>query len=127
MRAVDVMWVGIGGGLGSLLRWRLGLLISSWTAMRFRLGTFVINITGAFVMAYLSTAYVIQWHERYENMMAALILTGALGGYTTFSTMQLDAVQMSEEDRHGLAVVYLVLSIGVGLVAAVAGAALGSR
>jgi len=125
MQAIDVMWVGVGGGLGSLLRWQLGRLISNWTSMRFKLGTFVINVTGAFIIAYLSTAYLIEWQDRYHNLMAALILTGFLGGYTTFSSMQLDAVQMSEDGRPGLAIFYLVSSIVVGLVAAAVGVWLG--
>lgn len=124
MKAIDVFWVGIGGGLGSLLRWQLGQFIERFNPFRFRLGTFLINVTGAFVIAYLSAAFAIQWHERYGTMMAALILTGFLGGYTTFSSMQLDAVQMSEDGRPGLAVFYLIASVAIGLAAAALGVAL---
>ncbi|MFW8567238.1 fluoride efflux transporter FluC [Orrella sp. 11846] len=124
MRLIDVLWVGLGGGLGSLLRWQLGKFIEKLNPTQFRYGTFVINVTGAFVIAYLSTAYAIEWHQRYGDMMAAFILTGVLGGYTTFSSMQLDAVQMSQKGRHGLAVTYLVTSVGFGLLAAAAGVSL---
>lgn len=124
MRAVDVMWVGIGGGLGSLLRWQLGHFIESRIKMRFRLGTYIINVSGAFMIAYFSAAFAIEWHQRYGSLMAALVLTGILGGYTTFSSMQLDTVQMVEDGRPWLAVFYLASSIGSGLLAALIGVAL---
>ena len=126
MRALDIMWVFLGGGIGSVLRWQVGLLVGAVVTMRFRMGTYVANVTGAFVIAYLSAAYALDWQHRYGDVMASLVLTGMLGGYTTFSSMQLDTVQMSEEGRHGLALFYIVTSIGTGLLAAAAGFALGS-
>ena len=121
MRAVDVMWVGLGGGVGSLLRWQLGQIIERHNPTRFRLGNFIINVTGAFVIAYLSAAYAISWQQRYGDMMSAFVLTGIIGGYTTFSSMQLDTAQMAEDGRPWLAAFYLVSSIGVGLIAALLG------
>jgi len=121
MRALDVMWVGVGGGLGSLIRWRIGTFIESRIKTRFKIGTFFINVSGAFILAYLATAYSVGWDVRYGDMMTSLVLTGVLGGYTTFSSMQLDTVQMVQEGRHMLALSYITLSVGVGL----AGAALG--
>ena len=115
MRALDVMWVGLGGGLGSLLRWQVGSFIESRIKMRFKIGTFLINVSGAFVIAYLATANSVGWDERYGGVMASFVLTGILGGYTTFSSMQLDTVQMMQEGRHMLALSYIVLSVGFGL------------
>ena len=123
MRAIDVMWVCIGGGIGSLLRWQIGKLIDARIQSHFKFGTFIINVTGAFVIAYLSVAFAIHWQQRYGDMMSSLVLTGLLGGYTTFSSMQLDAAQMTMQNRHALALVYLVSSVVVGLLAAAAGAA----
>jgi CrcB protein len=57
-------------------------------------------------------------------VMSSLVITGILGGYTTFSSMQLDAVQMAEGRRHALALFYLVSSVLTGLIAAAAGVAL---
>ncbi|MGR7996754.1 MULTISPECIES: fluoride efflux transporter FluC [unclassified Xanthobacter] len=124
MRAIDVMWVCLGGGIGSLLRWQIGRLIDGWIVSRFKFGTFFINVSGAFVIAYLSTALGVSWEHRFGDVMSSLVLTGLLGGYTTFSTMLLDTTQMSAAHRHGLALLYLVSSTVLGLAAAAAGVAL---
>lgn len=126
MRAIDIMWICLGGGVGSLARWQLGLWIDRLVHWRFRMGTYLANVSGAFVIAYLSTAYAIDWQHRTGDVLSSLILTGMLGGYTTFSSMQLDTVQMAEEGRHLLAVFYIVTSIGTGLLGAAAGVALGA-
>ena len=124
MRPIDVMWVLLGGGIGSLLRWQVGAWVTAHVTARFRTGTYVANVSGAFVIAYLSAAYAIDWQHRYGDMMSSFVLTGMLGGYTTFSSMQLDTVQMSQEGRHGLALFYIVTSIASGLAAAALGVAL---
>ena len=87
----------------------------------FKTGTFFINVSGAFVIAYISTALAIGWEQRFGTVISAMVLTGLLGGYTTFSTMQLDAVKMTEGRRPGLALIYLASSVIVGLLAAAAG------
>ena len=125
MDAVDILWVGLGGGIGSLLRWQIGRIIDGWAAgSSFKVGTFVINVTGAFLIAYISALLALGWEHRYGDVISSLVLTGVLGGYTTFSTMQLDAVKMAGAGRHGLAVAYLVATVGAGLLAVAAGVAL---
>ncbi len=124
MQAIDIVWVGLGGGIGSLLRWQMGRFFDGHFSHPFKVGTFVINVTGAFVIAYLATLLALEWDHRHGDLISSLVLTGMLGGYTTFSTMQLDAVQMAEARRHGLALTYLVTSVATGLLAAAIGAAL---
>jgi CrcB protein len=124
METSDILWIGVGGGTGSLLRWQVGRLVDRYIASPFKAGTFLINVSGAFVLAYISALLAIGWEHRYGDVISSLVLTGLLGGYTTFSTMQLDAVQMASARRHALAVVYLAASVGAGLLAAAAGVAL---
>ena len=121
MKVIDILWVGLGGGAGSLLRWQVGRLIDERIKTKFKFGTFFINVSGAFVIAYISTLLSLGWQDRYGSVISSLLLTGVLGGYTTFSTMQLDAVQMTTAHRPGLAVVYLLTSVCAGLLAAAAG------
>ena len=54
MKPLDVMWVGLGGGLGSVLRWWVGRVVGERYHGDFPLGTFLINISGAFLIGYLS-------------------------------------------------------------------------
>ena len=88
MTALDVLWVGLGGGLGSLLRWWVGRAVGERWRGDFPLGTFLINISGAFPMGYPSVLFAVDWHTRHGTALTALCLTGIIGGYTTFSSMQ---------------------------------------
>jgi CrcB protein len=118
------MWVGLGGGLGSVLRWWIGLLVGERYHGHFPLATLLINVSGTFVIGYLSVLFGIDWHDRYGTVLNAFVLTGVLGGYTTFSSMQLDAATLSTKGRRKLAATYLLVSIVAGLLAGQLGAAL---
>ena len=122
MTALDVFWVGLGGGLGSLLRWWIGLRVGELYKGKFPLGTFLINVSGAFVIGYLSILFTVDWRDRYGDVMNAAVLTGILGGYTTFSSLQLDAAKLVNARHRALAAGYLVISVVVGLAAAAFGA-----
>jgi fluoride exporter len=120
------MWVGLGGGLGSVLRWWIGRLVGESYKGLFPFGTFLINISGSLLIGYLSVLFNVDWHNRHGHGMVlnALVITGVLGGYTTFSTMQLDAARLAAKQHAGLAAFYLMLSVAAGLLAALVGAAL---
>jgi len=124
MTPLDVIWVGLGGGMGSLLRWSIGRVTGEHYHGDFPLGTFLINVSGAFAIAYLSVLFKVDWHDRYGTALNSGVLTGVLGGYTTFSSMQLDAVKLAGRRGGGRAASYLLLSVFAGLLAAVLGAAL---
>ncbi len=125
MQPIDVLWVGLGGGLGSALRWWIGRLVGERYKGLFPLGTFLINISGSLVIGYLSVLFNVDWQNRYGHGMVlnALVITGILGGYTTFSSMQLDAARLGKQHAP-LAAFYLLLSVIAGLLAALTGAAL---
>ena len=118
------MWVGLGGGLGSVLRWWVGLVVGMRYKGDFPLGTFLINMSGAFAIGYLSVLFKVDWHDRYGTALNAGVLIGVLGGYTTFSTMQLDAVKLAGKRGKVSAAFYLSLSVVVGQLAAGFGGAL---
>jgi CrcB protein len=124
MKPLDVLWIGLGGGVGSVLRWWIGLAVGERYHGNFPLGTFLINVSGTFLIGYLSVLFGVDWHDRYGTVLNSLVLTGVLGGYTTFSSMQLDAVKLAGKKRGVLAASYLLLSILAGLLAGEIGAAL---
>jgi CrcB protein len=124
MQPLDVLWVGLGGGLGSLFRWLVGLAIGKRYHGDFPLATFLINVSGALVIGYLSVLFMVDWHDRHGTILKSGILTGVLGGYTTFSSMQLDASKLAGKKGGAPAGLYLLLSITAGMLAAWLGAAL---
>ena|SRR6516162_3494481 len=72
------MWVGLGGGLGSLLRSWVGRMVGERYRGHFPLGTFLINISGSFVIGYLSVLFMVDWRDRYGSALNSLWLTGLL-------------------------------------------------
>jgi CrcB protein len=124
MTPLDIMWVGLGGGAGSLLRWSIGRAVGERYRGDLPAGTILINASGAFAIAYLSVLFKVDWHDRYGTALNAGVLTGLLGGYTTFSSMQLDAVKLAGKSGGVRAGSYLLLSVLAGLLAALLGSAL---
>jgi len=112
--------------VGSVLRWWIGRLLGERYKGAFPLGTLLINVSGSLVIGYLSVLFKVDWHNRHGHGMVlnALVITGVLGGYTTFSSMQLDAAKLATKQHARLAASYLFLSVAAGLLAALAGAAL---
>lgn len=124
MTLLDVMWVGIGGGVGSALRWLVARTVGERYHGDFPLGIFLINVSGAFAIGYLSVLFNVDWRHRHGTALNAGILTGLLGGFTTFSSMQLDAVNLGARKGGVPAVSYLLVSLIAGQLAAGLGGAL---
>jgi fluoride exporter len=113
------LMVGIGGGLGSILRFWLGSYIGSRMGTRFPYGTLVINITGSFliglVFAFLTARTLWSPNWRY------LIPIGFIGGCTTFSAFELETLRTIQDGRIGLGLLYVAASVVVGFAAVWAG------
>lgn len=103
-----------GGALGALARAALGTLFVPDPA-RWPWPTFIVNIVGAFLVGYFTTRLL----ERLplSSYRRPLLGTGLCGGLTTFSTMQVETVNMLEHGHWALATAYTVVSIVLGLVA----------
>lgn len=111
-----------GGAGGSAIRWLVGMGVGERYQGTFPLGTFLINVSGAFLMGFLSTLFNVDWKDRYGSNLTAFVLTGVLGGYTTFSSYQLDTDNLYKKRARGLAAIYWIGSVAVGLIAAALGA-----
>lgn len=112
--------VGIAGGLGAVSRYMIGLWIKSWSKTAFPLPTFIINITGCFLMGLIMTAALER--SALSPQWRVALTTGFLGGYTTFSTYSYETVNLINQGKIVIAVTYALISIVIGL----AGAWLGS-
>jgi fluoride exporter len=107
--------VGVGGCLGSILRFWLGSYIGSKMGTRFPYGTFVINVTGSFLIGLilaLLTAKT-QWSPNWRY----LIPIGFLGGYTTFSSFEYETLRTIQDGQIALALLYVGASVVFGFVA----------
>jgi len=112
----------VGGAAGSVLRWWTGVALGHRYQGRFPLATFLINVSGAFLIGALSTLFSIEWYHRHESDLTALIMTGFLGGYTTFSSYQMETVTLHNEQAYRTASLYWFGSVVAGLAAAALGA-----
>ena len=122
MSSVEIMiLVFLGGGVGSTLRWRIGIAVGERYTGKFPLGTFLINVTGGFIMGLLSTLLNVDWQDRYGSFFTALILTGLLGGFTTFSSYELDSATVFNKSERALAFTYWAGTVVAGLAAAALG------
>jgi len=111
--------IGIGGGLGSILRFWLGSYIGSRMGTRFPYGTFVINITGSFLIGLVFALLTVrtQWSPNWRY----LIPIGFIGGYTTFSTFEFETMRLVQNGQMLMATLNVTLSVAVGFVGVWAG------
>jgi fluoride exporter len=105
-----------GGGVGSLARYLLGrAILQRFPGVPFSLGTFVINVSGSFLIGLLMTLIV----ERLKlsSYWHLTIVVGFLGGYTTFSSFEYDAYLSARSGNPGWALGYLAASVMLGYAA----------
>lgn len=114
--------VGIAGALGALSRYVLGRFIAERAGAEFPLGTLFINVTGAFFIGLL---FALASHKIISPALQTVLATGFLGGYTTFSTMNWEGVQLARGGSTRMSLLYLVGSLALGLLAATLGLAAG--
>jgi len=112
--------IAIGGTLGCWARYAMTNLVQAIYGRDFPYATLSINLLGSFLMGFL-------FIETLERLtvpppIRAGILTGVLGGYTTFSTFEMETLLLVEQGEALKAVLYLALSVGLGFLGAFGGA-----
>ena len=107
--------VGIGGFVGSIARFWLGSYITYRMGARFPYGTFVINVSGSFLIGLAVTLLAERSH--WSPNLLYLIPIGFIGGYTTFSTFELEAFRSMRSGDLVLSFLYVILSVTVGFIA----------
>ena len=112
----------IGGGLGASLRHAVNVGCARACGLNFPYGTFVINITGSLVMGLIASYLAFKGEA--SQPWRLFVMTGILGGYTTFSAFSLDAVLLYERGELGVAAFYVVGSVVLSIAGLLAGLAL---
>ncbi|MFI5125182.1 MAG: fluoride efflux transporter CrcB [Chitinophagales bacterium] len=117
-----VFIVGLGGGMGSMLRYLMQVFVSRHVPILFPWGTFLVNCSGCFligVLYALSARYswlTVEWRM--------FLIAGLCGGYTTFSSFSYESISLFRQGAYSYFLMYTVLSVILGLLASVAGVAI---
>ncbi len=113
-----------GAGLGGCLRHTINILAARSLGTDFPWGTFLINISGSLVMGLIAGFLAFRAGPHGSQHLRLFLLTGILGGYTTFSAFSLDAALLYERGELGLMAAYVGGSVGLALVGVFSGLAL---
>lgn len=112
--------VGLGGFIGANARFVVARLVGALFETRFPLGTFVINVSGSFLLGVLGTLVAQKVMPNSESMRLALGV-GFLGAFTTFSTFEFETHALFDDGSWLTATTNIFASLFVGLLAVRAG------
>lgn len=115
----NFLQVAMGGALGSMARYGVTIAVGRLTPLP--LGTLAVNIAGCLAMGLLASGLALRGGQH----LAPLLLTGLLGGFTTFSAFSLDTLTLWQRGAAGLALAYVAGSVILSLAAVTAGLAIG--
>ncbi len=118
-----LLQVALGGAIGAALRYASGGIAMRLLGSGFPYGTMFVNILGSFLMGF-AAFYMLDRMDGSFARYAPFILTGVLGGFTTFSAFSLDALFMLERSRFLAAGIYMGGSVAFAMLALFAGMAL---
>lgn len=110
--------VAAGGAIGASLRYVTGIgVVRLLGHTSFPVGIIAVNVIGSFLMG----VFVVLAAHRGLTHLSPLVMTGLLGGFTTFSAFSLEAVTLYERGAVGQAALYVAISVGASIAALVAG------
>jgi len=115
----NLLLIGLGGGLGSMVRYLCQKWFMDHYPHNFPWGTFVVNVTGCFLIGLI-------WGIALKSFAAnetwkLFLMTGICGGFTTFSAFTLEGIGLIKEQKAGLFLLYIGGSVLIGLLATYAG------
>ncbi len=108
----NLLLVGLGGGLGSMLRYGSSLLLNS---KLFPYATLAVNIIGSFIIGIVFAMSIKD--ETFLNNWKLFLATGICGGFTTFSAFSVENMALLQSGKIGLALTYILLSVVLGIIA----------
>jgi CrcB protein len=110
-----ILYIAIGGAIGSVLRYITSVLVSKFWSNHFPLATFIANILGCFLIG-LFMGYLLK-NQLEDSNLKWFLITGICGGFTTFSTFSMDNYLLMQNENAFLAFGNILLSITLGLFA----------
>jgi CrcB protein len=119
--AVEVLLTLLGAGLGAVLRYALGGWVNHRLGPEFPWGTLAVNVLGCFALGLLEGA------APRDEVLLFMMGRGVLAGFTTFSTLMLETLNLALAKEHDRAFFNVVSSLSLGLAALLFGAYLGAE
>ena len=114
-----VLAVAIGGAIGSVARYGVGIGSTKLFGLAFPWGTLIINIVGSFLIGAFAESFALRWDA--PQAVRVFLTVGICGGFTTFSTFSLDAYLLMERGELWPAAAYMAGSVVLSIGALVAG------
>lgn len=114
-----LIYIAIGGALGSVLRFLSSVFVNKYWASSFPLATLIINVLGCFLIGFLFGFF--DKHGCQNHDLKYLLITGFCGGYTTFSAFGIENVFLFQSQNYFSAFLYIASSVLLGLLAVWAG------
>jgi fluoride exporter len=116
---VQVLLVALGGAIGSVFRYLVGVWGLRLAGPAFPWGTLTVNIVGSFVIGVFAELITRKFGGSTD--LRLLLMTGLVGGFTTFSAFSLDTIGLLERGEATTAIVYVVASVALSLLTVFAG------
>jgi CrcB protein len=122
----NILLVGIGGGIGAILRFVLGvnftkLISGSPVILSIFNATTLVNIIGSFFIGLVYSMLIKFVPDEHQNYCKLFLMIGVLGGFTTFSSFSLDVFTLLESGKIFYALLYIVTSVTLCVLATFAG------
>ena len=109
------IYLGLGGVIGSLFRYFLYSISISYSEHTFPYGTLAANLIGAFLLGFVTKKF--STSNKLSPQLQLAISTGAIGSFTTLSTLSTDTVQLLNQGSYLFAFLYVMISLAGGLAA----------
>lgn len=117
MTATSFIWVALGGAVGSVFRYGVAQLLLSQPSA-FPKQTLLVNLAGSLFIGLL---FGLLQRQALSSTHYQLLAVGFCGGFTTFSAVSLEALQMLKQEQYGMAAIYVSSTLILGLAAAASG------
>jgi len=114
-----IIWIFLGGGFGTLVRYGIGTQVSGLSKSSFPIGTLAVNLIGCLIIGLIYGYF--EKHQETQSDWKLILTIGFCGGFTTFSAFSIDAIQLVKGGNLLLAILYIFSSVFIGILLSILG------